>query len=312
MNALRRAVLVAAAMIAPLTARAWDAAGHMLVGEIAWQQMTPAARAQAAELVKTLDTRFSEGRPYNFVTAGCWMDDMRGLGRDYPWSKLHYVTIPWTPSGAPADIPPAPNVVSGIDDSIRTLRDPQVPPAQRTEALGMLIHFVGDIHQPLHTTDRNNDRGGNGYLISGPPFSDLMSKQGRNLHTFWDKAFRFDGQGPAIVEMWNAPPMGGRPAGAGEGIIAAEAAKIVARFPREKLPELATATGGAAWAKESHVVGCLHAYPAGEPSDPMEIRVLTPAFAKASQEIANRRIALAGYRLGELLNHLLAADVQPR
>lgn len=306
MSAFGRAIVVAFAALAPWAAQAWDAAGHMLVGQIAWEQMTPAARVRAAELVKTLDARFIEGQSYNFVTAGCWMDDMRALGRDYPWSKLHYVTIPWTATGLPAEIPPAPNVVTGIEDTIRTLRDPQATPAQRTEALGMLTHFLGDIHQPLHTTDRNNDRGGNALLISGVPFSDLMSKQGRNLHTFWDKAFRFDGEGPAIVEVWAGPSTAKRPSGPGEGMIAEQAKKISARFPREKLPELAGATDGAAWAKESHLVGCLHAYPAGEPSDPMEIRVLTPAFAKAAQEIANRRIALAGYRLGDLLNRVLA------
>lgn len=299
MRALRLGLL---ALFLPAIAQAWDAAGHMLVGEIAWQQMTPAAREKAAALVQPLDPRFTKGRPYNFVTAGCWMDDMRGLGRDYPWSKLHYVTIPWTPTGLPAEIPPPPNVVSGIEDTTRTLRSADATLAQRTEALGMLIHFVGDIHQPLHTTDRNNDRGGNALLISGVPFSDLMSKQGKNLHTFWDKAFRFDGQGPAIVEVWPAPKEVDRPQTPGEGIIAEQSKKIVARFPREKLPELAGPADGAAWAKESHMAGCLHAYPAGEPSSEIEIRVLTPAFAHNAQEVANRRIALAGYRLGDLLN----------
>ena len=299
MRALRLGLL---ALFLPALAQAWDAAGHMLVGEIAWQQMTPAAREKAAALVQSLDTRFTEGRPYNFITAGCWMDDMRGLGRDYPWSKLHYVTIPWTPTGLPAEIPAPPNVVSGIEDATRTLRSADATLAQRTEALGMLVHFVGDIHQPLHTTDRNNDRGGNALLISGVPFSDLMSKQGKNLHTFWDKAFRFDGQGPAIVEVWTAPKEADRPQAPGEGIIAEQAKKIVARFPREKFPELAGPADGAAWAKESHKAGCLHAYPAGEPLDNTEIRVLTPAFAHNAQEVANRRIALAGYRLGDLLN----------
>jgi hypothetical protein len=304
MNVLRRSLLAVCAVMAPIAAQAWDAAGHMLVGEIAWAQMTPAARAQAGELAKTLDARFNQDRPYNFVTAGCWMDDMRGLGRDYPWSKLHYVTIPWTPSGAPAEIPPAPNVVTGIDDTLRILRDQATSPAQRTEALGMLVHFVGDIHQPLHATDRNGDRGGNAFLVSGVPFSDLMSKQGRNLHTFWDKAFRFDAQGLTIVEVWSAPKLAERPLEPGQGVIAEQARKIAAQFPRESLPELATAKDGAAWAKESHVVGCLHAYPPGEASGEVAVHVLQPAFAKNAHEVANRRIALAGYRLGDLLNTL--------
>jgi hypothetical protein len=299
------ALLLTVWLIQAAPVLAWDAAGHMLVGEVAWAQMTPAARDRAAGLVKTLDTRFNQGRSYNFVTAGCWMDDMRSLGRDYKWGPLHYVTIAWTESGAPADIPPAPNVVTGIDEMIRILSDPQAKPAQRTEALGMLIHFLGDIHQPMHTTERNGDRGGNGYLISGVPFSDLMSKQGRNLHTFWDKAFRFDGQGMAIVEVWMAPKDAERPSDPGMGIIAEQAKKITARFPRTSLPELAAANDGTAWARESHVLGCLHGYPPGAPSAEIEVRVLTPAFAKAAQEIANRRVALAGYRLGDLLNTLL-------
>jgi hypothetical protein len=304
-SALGRGFFALLSAFAPVAAQAWDAAGHMLVGQIAWEQMTPATRGRAGELVKALDTRFSGGQPYNFITAGCWMDDMRALGRDYPWGPLHYVTIPWTATGELADLPPAPNIVTGIAESLDTLRAAQATPAQRTEALGMLIHYVGDIHQPLHTTDRNNDRGGNALLISGVPFSDLISKQGRNLHTFWDKAFRFTGEGSAIVEVWTAPSVAGRPAAPGEGVIAKQAEKIIARFPRAKLPELGGVANAAAWAKESHVVGCLHAYPVGEPSDPMEIRVLTPAFATASQEIANQRIALAGHRLGDLLNKVL-------
>jgi len=307
MKMLRNALFaaMAAALFAPISAQAWDAAGHMLVDQIAWDLMTPAARAQAAELVKPLDTRFNENQPYNFITAGAWMDDMRGMGKDYKWSKLHYIDIPWTPTGTPIEMPEPPNVISGIGDATRVLRDAQSTPAQRTEALAMLMHFVGDIHQPLHATERNKDRGGNGVLISGVPFTDLMSKQGRNLHTFWDKAFRFDSQGPAIVEVWPSPEITGRPHGPGEGVIAAEAKKIVAQFPRENLPELAKDTDATSWAKESYLEGCLHAYPAGDMSDTSMVHVLTPEFAKASRVIADRRIALAGYRLADLLNELL-------
>jgi len=302
-NAL--AAAVAAALFAPFSVQAWDGAGHMLVDQIAWDLMTPAARAQAAELVKPLDTRFNENQPYNFITAGAWMDDMRGMGKDYKWSKLHYIDIPWTPTGTPIEMPEPPNVITGIDDAAKVLRDAKSTPAQRTEALAMLIHFVGDIHQPLHATERNKDRGGNGVLISGVPFTDLMAKQGRNLHTFWDKAFRFDSQGPAIVEVWPSPEITGRPHAPGEGVIAAEAKKIVAQFPRENLPELAKDIDATSWAKESYLEGCLHAYPAGDMGDTSMVHVLTPEFAKASRVIADRRIALAGYRLADLLNELL-------
>src|SRR4051812_37681865 len=121
MKMLRHALFaaVAAVLFAPFSAQAWDAAGHMLVDQIAWDQMTPVARAKAAELVKSLDARFNENQPYNFITAGAWMDDMRGMGKDYKWSKLHYIDIPWSADGTPpAALPEPPNVITGIDDAI--------------------------------------------------------------------------------------------------------------------------------------------------------------------------------------------------
>jgi len=288
------------------TGQAWDAAGHMVLDEIAWTQMKPAARAEASKLVAALDASFNDQRPYNFITSGAWMDDMRGLGKDYHWGKLHYIDIPWTADGKEMKFPPAPHVLSGVDDNLKALRDAATPPAQRTEALGMLIHFIGDLHQPLHVTERNYDRGGNSYLIAGVPFSDLAQRQNSNLHTFWDKAFRFDGVDGRIVETWIAPTLTERPGAPGEGIIAEEAKKIMAEFPRKKLPELATPDDATAWAQQTHTVGCLHAYPAGDPPPNTEVRALEPAFVHESHAIANRQLALAGYRLADLLNSLFA------
>ena len=292
-------------LLAPIAAHAWDPAGHMLVGEIAWHHTKPEAREKVAELVQHLDNRYNEGRQYNFVTAGCWMDDMRQLGRDYQWSKLHYVTIPWTESGEPAPIPEPPHIVSGIAESIATLRDPQAAFDRRVEAVGMLIHFLGDIHQPLHTTDRNNDRGGNAVLIDGIPFSDLQTQRGHNLHTYWDKAFRFSVAAGTIVELWTAPDLPQRPNAPGEGVIALQAKKIMLTFPRESLAELATTADGAAIARESHIIGCKSAYPPGEVTLD-SVHVLTTDFVQARQPIAARRVALAGYRLAALLSEIFA------
>ena len=57
--------------------------------------------------------------------------------------------------------------LTGIDEARKTLAEAQASPERRAEALGMLIHFIGDIHQPLHSTERNKDRGGNTFLITG-------------------------------------------------------------------------------------------------------------------------------------------------
>ncbi len=272
----------------------------MLVGQIAWEHTRPAVRDKVTVLVRTLEATYNSDRPYNFVTAGCWMDDMRSKP-GYAWSKWHYVNIPWTADGAAFALPEPPHVVWAIQNALQTLKGRDRTPEQRAEALAMFIHFVGDVHQPLHATDRD-DRGGNGVLIAGVPFTDLWPGTVANLHAFWDKGFRFGPLAERVVELWQCPPMPDRPQSATEGIIKEEAAKIMARFPPASLATLIDQIDPTEWARESHALGCRAGYPPGaQPSD-HEVVTITPPFAKASQEIAAQRVAVAGYRLAKLLH----------
>ena len=302
MRQLRVLAFVSSLLISP-AARAWDPAGHMLVGQIAWLRSTPAVREKVDALVKDLEATYNEGKRYNFVTAGCWMDDMRSK-KDYAWSKWHYVNIPWTADGSAFALPQAPHVVSALDESLQTLRDPASSRQKRVEAVGMLIHFVGDIHQPLHATDRG-DRGGNGVLVTGVPFTDLWPGTVPNLHAFWDKAFRFEGRGEKIVELWQCPPTAERPAADGEGVIRSEAMRIMEQYPEAKLPLLAVKSGAVDWARESHLLGCKAGYPPGAEAGDDRVTPIPPEFASSAQKIAMERIALAGYRLGQLLSEVL-------
>lgn len=304
---MKRLLLIAAAALLPLAAPAWDAAGHMLVDQIAWAHTKPAAREKVSALVASLASTFNEGQPYHFVTAGCWMDDMRAQ-KGYAWSQWHYVDIAFTPSGSPCAIPAeGPNIVWAIDENLKTLRNKEATAAQQTEAVAMLMHFVGDIHQPLHCTDWN-DRGGNGYLIHGVPFTDLFGKSPPNLHTLWDKAFLFDARDKAIVQMWESPKIAERPQSPEQGIIAEQAAKIMAAFPPAALPELSRANTAANWACESHAIGCLAAYPLGPHPGDHEVVEMNPEFVRRAQQVAQLHVALAGYRLAALLNDLFAPE----
>ena len=289
--------------VLPQIANAWDPVGHMLVGQIAWSQLTPAVRTQVASLVEPLDAEFNAGQKYNFVTAGCWMDDMRSK-RGYAWSKWHYVNIPFTPSGIEFELPAPPHVVWAIGENVKTLRNAEATPAQRTEALVMLMHFVGDVHQPMHATERG-DRGGNGVLIHGVPFSDLWPGTVANLHAFWDKAFRFAPKEGKIIETMPPPALEARPTGPDEGVIAEEAAKIMTEFPPTALREVKAASDEVEWARESHKLGCLSGYPPDALVSDHQVVEIPPDFAQRAREVARRRVALAGYRLGALLNELL-------
>jgi hypothetical protein len=294
-------------------AHAWDAGGHMLVGQVAWELCTPETRRAVDEMVATLDSTYNARQPYNFVTVSCWMDDLRSLPKkDYPWSTWHYVDSDKTDDGKNFKVPEGPNVVWAINENLKTLRDKAAPADERAKALGMLCHWLGDIHQPLHTTTWN-DRGGNGYLISGVHFSDLLPGMVANLHTYWDKAFRFDVREGMVVELWAVPKPGERPK-PGEGIIAEEARELMRRFPRESLTELAQpvkaaadAANAEAWARESHLIGCKSAYPPGPHPENTEAPRISPEFAHAAHEISGQRIVVAGHRLAAVLNGLFDA-----
>ena len=295
--------LLVTATVASLTASAsaWDAAGHMLVGQVAWELSTPEVRQRVNELVATLDARFNENQPYHFVTVGCWMDDMRSLPRkDYLWSKWHYVDGAKTADGSQFTLPEPPHVVWAISENLKTLRDAGATREQRAIAVGQLIHWVGDIHQPLHATTWD-DRGGNGYAIMGLRFSDLMPSMTSNLHTYWDKAFRFDARKGEIFEAWQSPPVAERPRTPSEGVIWEQAKRLLEYYPKSTLPELEKAADAEAWARESHILGCTKAYPPGDHPRDTEVRKLSPDWVTEMRPIAERRIVIAGHRLAALL-----------
>jgi S1/P1 Nuclease len=298
---MKNLLLAATLLLAAAPARAWDPAGHMLIGQIAWELTDAKTRKAVDELVATLDNRFNGGRPYHFVTVSCWMDDLRSLPKnEYPWSAWHYMDSEKTDDGSGFKVPGPPHVVWAIGENLKALRDRKTPREERAKALGMLFHWIGDVHQPLHATTWN-DRGGNGYLISGVHFSDLFPGQVANLHTFWDKAFRFDAREGIVAELWAGPKVSERPAAPGQGIIGEEAPLLMKRFPRESLTELAQRGGAVEWARESHILGCKRAYPPGPHPGSTGVRRLEAAFAHRTYDIACRRVVLAGYRLAETL-----------
>ena len=294
----------AAALFVSAKALAWDPAGHMLVDQIAWAQTKPAARARVDELVAKLENTYNEAQPYTFVTAGAWMDDMRSK-KGYAWSKWHYVNLDWTADGVAFALPEPPHILSAIDESVKTLKAADTAPNKAAEALAMIMHLVGDIHQPMHATDRG-DRGGNGVLIMGVPFTDLWPGTKANLHAYWDKAFRFDKANGKIAELWQCPNTANRPKSALDGVIAEQAAKIMEKYPAASLTAEIAQMNPVEWARESHKLGCLSGYPADFTPSDNHVVELTGDFAAKSRAIAARQLALAGYRLANLLNETLA------
>src|SRR5579872_7031371 len=164
-------------------ALSWHATGHMVVADIAWRNMTDKARAEAKRLVE-ID---APAKSPDFVTAAVWADDTK-TRENGPW---HYIDIYFRADGKPTDLKPdAENVVWAIDKFSKVLADKTASDKDRGEALRYLLHFVGDIHMPLHCTARvtdalpKGDAGGNKF-IAGPPAGPDEGRP-KNLHTVWD------------------------------------------------------------------------------------------------------------------------------
>ena len=160
------AVLLALLLV-PLPAIAWGKAGHRVVATIATTLLTIEAQAQVANLLDPGTT---------LADIATWADDIRpSRPNTGPWD---YVNIPRGASGYVAQRDCSRGcVVSAIEQSVRLLQDPSRGRAVRQEALKWLVHFVADLHQPLHAIAE--DRGGNDVIVR-------FNGRQTNLHRLWD------------------------------------------------------------------------------------------------------------------------------
>ena len=165
------ALLTALALVvAPApSALAWGPQGHRVIARAAEERLTPAARAAIKELLHPGDT---------LPGVADWADHD---GHDaVPGSaKWHFINVPISDARFdPRLIRDDNNVVVKIKQYRKVLLDRSKPKQDRQRALLFLVHFIEDIHQPLHVGD-NGDHGGNDTQIQ-------FFGEGTNLHKLWD------------------------------------------------------------------------------------------------------------------------------
>jgi len=151
------------------SAFAWGPEGHRLVVRIAETMFSPAVRAQVQSIL-------APGEALSALAS--WADQIRRTHREMePW---HFVDVPLGSAGLDRqrDCPEADCIVAKIADFERIWRDPAANPAKRREALLFVVHFVGDLHEPLHCAD-NDDKGGNEVAVR-------FLGETTNLHALWD------------------------------------------------------------------------------------------------------------------------------
>ena len=290
--------------LVPLPALAWNAAGHRLVACIAWDQLTPDDRQTIAAALRVhpdqarwLQRAKGEDAARSlFIEASTWADEIRhdprffDAGRDEATKLLpgfpnmarhrdwHYVNRSIT--AGKNDPPRSGQIEVQLDAMMTTLAMPTSRPSELTYALPWLIHLVADAHQPLHVGVRLKQNGKRDPERLGDrvinPYASQPRKRNSTLHAYWD-----DLPGPTWLRS--------------KKLIAACRA-LSARYapPARSRPSQ--------WINESWQLARQYGYPPGTATTPL----ISAEFAKNTQEIADRRIAKAGYRLGEQLHAALA------
>jgi hypothetical protein len=195
---LTRPFLIAVAALAAVpSAWGWGCKGHQIVALVAEAHLNPRARAMAFKILSdspispALSRYCKEPGLDPFVDSSTWADDERTvLPNTAPW---HFVDIPRgaRESSISEYCPPATGcITTALTSQFGILRDANATAQARADALRFVIHFVGDIHQPLHDTT-NNDRGGNCVPVAffdHPPRETNPTRESYNpnLHEVWD------------------------------------------------------------------------------------------------------------------------------
>ncbi len=283
------------------TGFAWWDPGHMVVAMIAYLNLTESAREEVDRLTDILEEDYAQVN--HFIITGPWPDDLKE-DEVRTYDHWHYTNLPYNPYQLP--LPPLPeiNAVWAIRQMQAVLASERAADVEKARHLAFLVHIVGDLHQPLHSTTMytpqqpEGNLGGNRFRLTG---------RWNNLHALWDDACGLTSDYGDI-----------RPYGQTKEPLSEEqiqrirslAMDIADQHPKSSLP-IHRELDPDAWALESHDLAIEHAYRAliGMNSDGSP-RYLQPNdtppedYLKHGQEVAKKQLVLAGYRLAEILNQL--------
>jgi hypothetical protein len=176
----------------------------------------------------------------------------------------------------------------------KALEDPSTPANERAVYLAWVLHLVGDIHQPLHCSARvtdvepKGDQGGNlFYLEPKKETTDTTNKEPRlNLHWYWDSILRYEYPRLAECDM---------------DYVKTIAMKIIAHYPISNDPAQLKPGQFDEWVQEGFKIAKTQVYPPTLKRDEMPSK----SYQQNAIKISEQRIALAGYRLANLLNKIL-------
>lgn len=276
------------AILGASSVSAWDRVGHLVVDAIAWEHMSERARAGAVELLRTAPAD-ADLALYGltsrdlFLRTGYWPDVVRDEAwparkEKYDRPTWHYVNHFWRDDGTPL---PEMGTLGELVERLDSFDEVGSDPIE----LAWMLHLIGDVHQPLHSSARvtarepQGDRGGNDFALDD-------EESWGNLHAFWD-SIQMRARRKRHSESYSA-------------WIDRIASEIMTLHSRESLEDDLAIEGFESWSQAGAELAMTHAYPRYLVRDAHPSR----RYQDEVQEVSDRQLALAGYRLAGLMNEL--------
>jgi hypothetical protein len=243
---------------------AWGVKGHKVVASIALTHLSDNARTQVENLLGT-DLQ-------QFIEVATWADEVRfQRPQTAPW---HFVDIPFdgVQYDAARDCNNNDCVVAKINEFAQIVGDKQLAKPVRAEALKWIIHFVGDVHQPLHSAN-DNDRGGNEVFVR-------ITGKTDKLHTWWDTGL-VDELGNSVTDVANS--------------LAADITEDDVRQWSQGTPE--------DWANQSFQIAHDFIYARSRGKNTKQTPIILPdSYIEDATPLVTQRLQMAGVRLAMVLN----------
>jgi hypothetical protein len=266
------------------SAQAWNAEGHMVVAQIAYNHLNPVAKARCDALI-AISVQYASTSNSNFVTAACWADDIKSFTSAY--GNWHYIDLPFSLDGtATSGVTTASfDVVRAISQCITNLQSPTALQSNHAVSLRFLLHFAGDIQQPLHCSTAvsaahtTGDGGGNSFSTLGT---------WTTLHSLWDNGGGY--LSDSVLHPLDTPS---------QNILNAKVTAIETQFPYNYSTNLSTMPDPMTWALEGFNLAKTNTY-VGITSGTAP----TTAYLNAAMATTQQRMAQGGHRLADLLNTL--------
>lgn len=306
--------LITITLLMPEAALAWNSTGHEVVARIAWEKMEPQTRqrvialmmqapqdADLASLLPTDDRPLPIRQRDMFMLAATWADIVRSdefpqRKEKYHHSIWHFTNFFWRQEGGvPVDVPElqpeSVNIVERLNFLQAEVVNEDVVTSQRGIDVAWILHLIGDIHQPLHTsarvteTEPKGDQGGNLFLLTPP---NTPPREAKRLHGFWDDILN-----KSIPRQMNETDI---------AYANRIASIIMHRHEEEKMKQRLKEGAYDEWAQE----GLASAKASVYPSWLKRFRMPSERYRRQAYNIAEPAIALAGYRLAATLDKLFA------